>query len=218
MTVKLRSYKAQNKIYAAEPPPSNPHVKVCDHILIMCDDCPCPVLCSGSVAGISGRPGHMTLGSGTPAAGRRCRRSDACVSTHKWQTRVRIAAPNFTMWITVLHKHREANARITGSMLRTAGAEISLNISHELLVQFVIFDTSDLPRNLDSVSDKITFLKVIIPSPCGPKQWKLYSISFSPLPPEPVLVTPCLHSQIMPDRSFAVCDKVNMLIFVFSFT
>lgn len=218
MTVKLRLYKAQNKICAAvpaEPPPSNPHVKVCDHILITCDDCPCPALCSGSAAGISGRPGHMTLGSGTPAAGRRYRRSDACVSSHKRQTRVRITTLNFTMWITVL-SNREANARNRGLMLRTAGAEISLNISLELLVQFVLFDTSDLPRNLDSVSDKLTFLKVIIQ--CGPKQWKLYSISFSPLPSEPVLVTPCLHSQIMPDRSSAVCDKVNMLIFVFLFT
>lgn len=42
----------------------------------------------GSAAGCSGRPRHMTRGPGTPAAGRRCRRSDACVRRWKWKSEV----------------------------------------------------------------------------------------------------------------------------------
>lgn len=79
--------------------------------VITWDDSPCPGLCSGSAAGIPGRPGHMTLGSGTPAAGRRYRRSDACISSHSWQTCIRNTAPilNSTLWLTALREHREAN-------------------------------------------------------------------------------------------------------------
>lgn len=93
---------------------------------------------------------------------------------------------------------------------------ISINVKQELLIDFVISDTSYFPSNLDAISVELTFLELIIQSSRGPMQWKFYNIPFSPLLPGPVVIPPYSHLRIMPDVSSVVYEELNILIFVLS--
>lgn len=63
---------------------------------------PSPALWPGSAAGSSGRPPHTTRGQGTPAAGHRCRRWDACrwwwAWNEEWLFFSRAAVCTMTRW------------------------------------------------------------------------------------------------------------------------